>query len=231
MLSGMLEMGERASKIVLNMLTFSRKSESEKVQTNMQELIENTLELAANDYSLKKKYDFKLTIISDVPHELKNKYRNDKNIVFHSPTIPRQRVLDEFFSTTDIFVLPSYMDTFGMVFLEAMSYKLPIIATNVFAIPEIIKNSGIAINVDKYSWYGKDCLFAWKSWEEFCRHMEKEDKPDISKSIAINISKLIEDGRLRKKLGNAGRFDVEKGKFSIENRNKKLKRIYEEAIK
>jgi len=180
---------------------------------------------------LKKKYDFKLTIISDVPSELRRKYRNDKNIIFHEPNIPRQRLLDDFFSVADVFVLPSYMDTFGMVFLEAMSYRLPIVTTNVFAIPEIIKGAGFAVDVSNFSWYGKDCLFAWKNWEEFSRYSEKENKPEVVKSMVSHISKLIEDKGLRTKMGTAGRTEVEKGKFSIKNRNLKLKRIYEESSK
>lgn len=53
------ELGARASRIVANMLTFSRKSESISVPTDLADLIRKTVELAANDYDLKKKYDFK----------------------------------------------------------------------------------------------------------------------------------------------------------------------------
>lgn len=51
--------GERAASIVANMLQFSRKSESLHQSFNLTELIDKTLELASNDYDLKKKFDFR----------------------------------------------------------------------------------------------------------------------------------------------------------------------------
>jgi glycosyltransferase involved in cell wall biosynthesis len=46
---------------------------------------------------------------------------------------------------------------------------------------------------------------------------------------AIEDSILIEDDSLRKKIGKNARSVIEKGEFSIKNRNKKLKRIFDEA--
>lgn len=51
--------GIRAARIVQNMLSFSRKSESTNLLVDMTSLIDNTIELAQNDYMLKKKFDFR----------------------------------------------------------------------------------------------------------------------------------------------------------------------------
>ncbi|WP_319406349.1 cache domain-containing protein [uncultured Desulfosarcina sp.] len=51
--------GERASHIVENMLSFSRRSESRKTPVNLSELLDKAVELAAHDYDLKKKFDFR----------------------------------------------------------------------------------------------------------------------------------------------------------------------------
>jgi glycosyltransferase involved in cell wall biosynthesis len=48
--------------------------------------------------------------------------------------------------------------------------------------------------------------------------------------IVDKVSLLIENSSLRKRMGRYGRKLVERGKFSIKERNKKLKRIYEKAI-
>ena len=53
------ESGERAAIIIGNMLRFSRKSEKNFGRHDVSALLDAALELAANDYDLKKKYDFK----------------------------------------------------------------------------------------------------------------------------------------------------------------------------
>ncbi len=58
-LRGISDAGRRAAQIVRNMLEFSRKSESVRSLMDVKSLLEKSLSLAANDYDLKKKYDFK----------------------------------------------------------------------------------------------------------------------------------------------------------------------------
>lgn len=49
----------KASEIIKNMLNFSRSTESKRVSEDIHSLIERVLHLAANDYDMKKKYDFR----------------------------------------------------------------------------------------------------------------------------------------------------------------------------
>ena len=44
----------------------------------------------------------------------------------------------ELYQQSDIFVLPTYHEAFGLVFAEAMAAGLPVVATNINAIPEIV---------------------------------------------------------------------------------------------
>ena len=58
--------GARASSIVDEMLAFSRKSDASKMAVDLAELLDKTIDLAAHDYDLKKKYDFrKIDIIRE----------------------------------------------------------------------------------------------------------------------------------------------------------------------
>jgi PAS domain S-box-containing protein len=62
----MANAGKRASDIVTNMLQFSRKAELTLSPEEINELVDKTLDLAAVDYDLKKKYDFRqIEIIRD----------------------------------------------------------------------------------------------------------------------------------------------------------------------
>ena len=65
-LDAVQESGERAARIVRNMLGFIRRSASGRVDTDMASLLDDTLEIARADYDLKKKYDFrKIEIVRD----------------------------------------------------------------------------------------------------------------------------------------------------------------------
>lgn len=71
MLAGISESCKRAAIIVSNMLHFSRKSERKFGDCNLAQLMNNTIDLAANDYDLKSKYDFrKIEIIKEYSPEL-----------------------------------------------------------------------------------------------------------------------------------------------------------------
>jgi PAS domain S-box-containing protein len=74
MIESVILSGKRAAKIVDNMLSFSRKGESKQNSVNMEELLESTLELASNDYDLKKKYDFRQI-------EIEREYEQDSPLV------------------------------------------------------------------------------------------------------------------------------------------------------
>lgn len=66
MIDGIREAGERAARIISNMLRFSRKSGSQMAPADLSGLIDRTVELAASDYDLKKKYDFRqIEIVRD----------------------------------------------------------------------------------------------------------------------------------------------------------------------
>ena len=51
--------GAHAAEIVTNMLSFARKSDANFVSSDLAALINQTVDLAASDYNLKKKYDFR----------------------------------------------------------------------------------------------------------------------------------------------------------------------------
>lgn len=60
-----------------------------------------------------------------------------EGVEFLGPIKDRERV-KEYFKSASVFAMPSLCEPFGLVFLEAMAYKLPCIASTVDAMPEII---------------------------------------------------------------------------------------------
>jgi glycosyltransferase involved in cell wall biosynthesis len=59
-------------------------------------------------------------------------------VTLHEPKFSRQEIIDKFFRPSDVLIHPTYMESFGMVILEAMSFGLAFIATDVYAISEMV---------------------------------------------------------------------------------------------
>ena len=63
--------GNRAATIISNMLSFARKGGSEKLEVDLNELVEDAVELALTDYNVKGDYDFKkIEITKELSQEL-----------------------------------------------------------------------------------------------------------------------------------------------------------------
>ncbi|OFV67492.1 MAG: Glycosyl transferase, group 1 domain protein [Candidatus Syntrophoarchaeum caldarius] len=178
---------------------------------------------------LDKKYDnLELILISDVPEYIKNQYKDYDNIKIIDSYISRYDLFKNYYPNADIFVFPTRIDTFGMVLLEAMNFELPIVSTNVFAIPEIIEDgkNGFLIPT-KVSQYNKEFLILKNGVNDIRNILEKNSEEMVVQKLVEKISILIEDAKLRERMGKYGKKEIQEGKFSINNRNKKLRDIYE----
>ena len=70
-ITGMRDAGRRASKVMTNMLQFSRKSNGWHQPASLPAVCDQAIEMTESDYDLKKRYDFKLiTIVKDYADDL-----------------------------------------------------------------------------------------------------------------------------------------------------------------
>lgn len=58
----------------------------------------------------------------------------------------------------EVFVYPSRYEGFGLVLLEAMSFGLPVITTNISSLPEAVGDAGILVDVDDVNELSKKIL-------------------------------------------------------------------------
>jgi glycosyltransferase involved in cell wall biosynthesis len=120
------------------------------------------------------------------------------------------------------------VDTFGFGLLEAMSFGLPIVTLNTKKTrtrKEIIENNKNGMIFDINEEITKRIL---REKDKLIINREIEE---IISKLFYNVCELIENKNLREKMSKNCLEEIENGKFSIENRNKKLKRIYQEVLK
>ena len=118
-----------------------------------------------------------------------------ENIVTFVGVVPNKKVI-EYMVASDVFVLPSLSEGFPNVILEAMASGLPIVASNVGGLPEIIKNVENGFLVD----------------------------PKNPEQIAEKILIILNDEKLRKTISRNNKEEAKK--YSWEKVIDRLEKIY-----
>ena len=140
--------------------------------------------------------------------------------------VPREEMWN-IFNESKIFVQPCYQAP-AMAFLEAMWFKLPIITYNFWGNDEYIDNkNGTLINPENIDHIDKYNIPQYT--QEHLNKIRKNSNKN-SKKIEKAIENLIKNKKLRERLGENGFKRVLEGKFSIDKKNKKLRKIYEDAL-
>jgi len=99
-----------------------------------------------------------------------------KNFYFYGHKNGKEK--NEFLEKSDIFILPSYSEGFPNALLEAMSFGLPVVATRVGAIPEVIEHgkNGYLINPGDFESLSNAILTLSRSREKRLRFGENNYK-------------------------------------------------------
>jgi L-malate glycosyltransferase len=90
---------------------------------------------------VRQKMPAKLVMIGDGPdREAAEQLALDRNIQNDVLFLGKQNDVHTKLSQADLFLLPSELESFGLAALEAMACEVPVIATNVGGLPEVIQN-------------------------------------------------------------------------------------------
>lgn len=122
-----------------------------------------------------------------------------QNLVTFAGKIPNEKI-PQYMAASDLLVLPSLSESFGIVNLEAMASGLPIVATHVGGVPEIV--------ID-----GKNGFLV---------------EPGNPKQIAEKVLLLLESNELRHAISIQNRKTAKY--FRWEEVSQRLERIYQDAI-
>lgn len=110
--------------------------------------------------------------------------------------------LSEYYRDCDVFVAPSLYESFGLIYIEAMAWRKPVIGCAVGGVPEVVRGGETGLLI----------------------------KPGEQKELAKALIKLLSDNDLRIGMGKKGRMLVEE-EFSVNNMVERTYKIYCEALK
>ena len=111
---------------------------------------------------IKKKIPIRLMMIGDGPERIEaEQLCRTLNVSEDVRFMGKVKSVKEFLSISDLFILPSETESFGLVALEAMSSGIPVISTNSGGLPEVnIDNeTGFLVNVGDLDAMVEKCLY------------------------------------------------------------------------
>ena len=194
-------------------------------------LIKGGLETLETFKLLKPKYpSLNLYVRCKLPNDLKKKYSGLEGLHLIENFLSEEE-LNNLYVEADIFMTPSH-NLNAIAPIEAMYYGLPLVGIDTWAVGEVIINNsnGFLIKKSDKIPYEENKIHLDVRNKDFLKQIREIDE-DLIKRIAKKTEELILNSKLRLKLGNYGRMMVEKGKFSFNVRQKKLKNIMDKSLR
>lgn len=172
-----------------------------------------------------------LWVVSNTPKEYLEKYKHFEDIKFFPAKFNKEELYRDFYSQCDIFIQPSYQDSFGLVYLEILASGKPIITTDLYAIPELVADgfNGYLIKSPVYM-YNKDYTlkpeyFPMKQKDTENEFYRKIEGSAVVKELVAKMGLMLARREGIAEMGeNSLRLFMQK--FSEEIRQQKLLKLY-----
>jgi N-acetyl-alpha-D-glucosaminyl L-malate synthase BshA len=104
----------------------------------------------------------------------------------------KQEGLVEILSSSDLFLIPSQSESFGLAALEAMACGLPVISSSVGGLPELVKHNETGFiaeigDVDRMAKYALELLGNEKKYKLFSENSRQRAVNKFDKSIVVPL--------------------------------------------
>jgi len=108
---------------------------------------------------------------------------------FHFTGFLKGSDVNQMFRMTDVFVMPSVSEPFGIVPLEAMQFNVPVIISNQSGVAEILEN---AIKIDFWDTYAMaDAIYGLLNYGALATHFKKEGKHEVENLEWVNSASAV----------------------------------------
>lgn len=132
----------------------------------------------------------KLLMVGDGPERVNaEQLCRDLNISQDVRFLGKQEAVEEILSVSDLFLMPSETESFGLAALEAMACKVPVITTNVGGLPELNINgvTGFMNDVGDVEGMAKNALYIL----EDCDRLAKFKKAALKQAKNFDLALVL----------------------------------------
>ncbi len=110
---------------------------------------------------------------------------------FHFTGFLKENDVNLLLRMTDVFVMPSVSEPFGIVPLEAMQFNVPVIISNQSGVAEILEN---AIKIDFWDTYAMaDAIYGLLNYSALAAHFKNEGKHEVESLEWVNSASAVTD--------------------------------------
>lgn len=151
--------------------------------------IETTIK--ACEILIEKGYSVSFKIVGEILHPRYNRMLSRYDFIEYYPSCPKEEVL-LYLRKADVFVMPSILETFGLVYAEAMSQGLPLIYSKGQGFDGQFENGtvGFAVNCFDYRDISRKIIELYNNYQQFSeRSLSLADK--FNWSVIANVYKEI----------------------------------------
>lgn len=140
---------------------------------------------------VKKEIPCKLVLVGDGPERsecerLTRELNLQKDVIF----LGKQDGLVEILNSSDLFLMPSQSESFGLSALEAMACGLPVVSTSVGGLPELVIHNETGFiaeigDIDRMARYAVDLLTNERKYDEFSKNSLNRAVKYFDKNVIV----------------------------------------------
>ncbi len=136
-----------------------------------------------------------LDIITHLPKKFETLVKSCPGIHIHPAQFTREHIHQEFMTKANVLIHPTYVDSFGMVILEALSYGLAVIATDIYAIHEMVRQNenGVLLTPPISIWNGVMPSKYYYQLSTINQHIQNIDTRLFESQLEAAIERFIVD--------------------------------------
>ena len=154
-------------------------------------------------YEVNKKHPSKLLLVGDGPERSEaEKLTRELGLSNNVRFMGKQTSIVELLSISDVFLLPSQSESFGLSALEAMACGVPVVASNIGGIPEVVDHGETGYvaefgDTDRMARYVNYLLDNPKKWEAFSKNSRQRAIDKFDDSLIVPMYESVYERVMR----------------------------------